>query len=276
MNTFYKISLVFLLALSCSRYYLSENSRHIHDTYWNSGPHIYDYLLADTPYQTPIFQFQSDSAGPAILIIGGTHGNEPAGFEAAHRLVAMFDSAGLHCGRVYIIPEANKVAVLHKKRRIPVPDDMDHERGNLNRCYPGDSTGLPMEQEAFEITQLVRDHNIDILLDLHESPVFHLDYKEDSGQYHGLGQTLIYTPNEAATWLGMVVLDQINSTIPAGKKQFSLAEQPILNSAAWLVGERFNIPGFTVETCKKLPLEERIGYQLRVVTLILKEKGMIE
>jgi len=274
-KTFYYLTIFFLLFLFyCSRHYLSEESSVIHSSFWAADSLLHTYLMEGTKYQTPIFHFASASKGPAVLILGGTHGNEPAGFEAAHRLLNHFSLIKLKKGEIYIIPEANKIADLKNKRRIPVPKRRDRERGNLNRCYPGDSTGLPMEQAAFQITKLIREKKVDLLLDLHESPVFHLEWKDKSKQYHGLGQTLIYTPNEEATWFGMVVLDSLNSSIPPGVKQFSLAERPIKHSAAWLAGEIFNISGFTVETCKKLPLEERIQYQLKIVNTILGEMGM--
>ena len=243
---------------------------------WGADSLIYGYLLEDTKYQTPIFHLSSGVDGPTVLILGGTHGNEPAGFEAAHRLLKQFTISGLKKGNIFIIPEANKIADLTNKRRIPVPKGVDREVGNLNRCYPGDSTGLPMQRAAFQITRLMREKGVDLLFDLHESPVFHLEtLDKDTQQYHGLGQTLIYTPNEEATWLGMVAVDYLNSSIPPGIKQFSLAERPILHSAAWNAGKTFGIPGFTVETCKKLDLEERVYYQKEVVNVILKEMGMI-
>ena len=132
-----------------------------------------------------------------------------------------------------------------------------------------------MEKAAFEITQLIKELNVSLLLDLHESPVFHTEKKNKTSEYHGLGQTLIYTPNEDAAWLGMITIDFLNSKIPPGNKQFSMIENPIKHSAAWSAGVNFNIPGFTVETCKKLPLEERVRYQLEVVNVMLKELGMI-
>ena len=274
-KTFYYLSIFFLLFLfHCSRPYLSEKSRVIHTSFWAADSLLHGYIMKGTKYETPVFHFASASNGPTVLILGGTHGNEPAGFETAHRLLKQFSATKLQQGDIFIIPEANKIADLKNKRRIPVPDGVDIERGNLNRCYPGDSTGLPMEQAAFQITKLIREENVGLLLDLHESPVFHLEWKDNSKQYHGLGQTLIYTPNEKATWLGMVVLDNLNGSIPPGVKQFSLAERPIKHSAAWLAGEIFNISGFTVETCKKLPLEERIQYQLKIVNTILREMGM--
>ncbi len=257
-------------------HYLSKQSRVIHQTYWESESHIAGHMMEGTQYKTPLFRFEGASDGPTVLIVGGTHGNEPAGFEAAHRLIAQFAGTPPQKGVVFIIPEANKISILNNNRRIPVPEGVDRERGNLNRCYPGDANGLPMEKMASEVTELIRSENVKLLLDLHESPVFHLEYKSKKKEYHGLGQTLIYTPNEEATWLGMVTLDHLNSQIPPGLKQFSLAERPIKYSTAWVAGEYFNIPGFTVETCKKLPLKERIHYQLEVVNRILQEFGVID
>ncbi|MBL7094406.1 succinylglutamate desuccinylase/aspartoacylase family protein [candidate division KSB1 bacterium] len=279
------LSLTFLFVIfSCAttfRYstfpkeYLTKTSREIHENFWGQESMIFGYLMENTQFQTPIFHFKSGQDGPIVLILGGTHGNEPAGFEAAHRLLEQFSKSSLKKGQIFIIPEANKLADYNQNRRIPVPKGVDIEFGNLNRCYPGNPDGLPMEQVAYEITQLIKKQKVNLFLDLHESPVFHMEQKSKTSEYHGLGQTLIYTPNEKAAWLGMVVIDFLNDQIPPGNKQFSMIENPIKHSAAWSAGINFNIPGFTVETCKKLPLEERVRYQMDVVNVMLKEMGMI-
>ncbi len=271
------INTLVLLLLSCAgtqKNYLTPEASEIHASYFQTRPYFYKNLMDSTEYETPIFHFAGKEAGPSILIIGGTHGNEPAGFESAHRLVKKFTDSPLQTGEVFIIPEANKIADRQGTRRIKVPKGVDVEMGNLNRCYPGNSHGLAMEKEAYEITTLIKQHKIDVVIDLHESPVFHLEYVEANSQYHGLGQTLIYTPNDAASWVALVLLDEMNETIPEGLERFSLAAGPVQHSAAWSAGECFGIPGFTTETCKKLPLEKRIAYQLKMVSIILRESGV--
>ena len=277
---FFKSIILIIFCSLCSFSY-SQNNRHltkqsqkIHEEFWQADSLIYGYLMPGTKYQTPVFHFRGKKDGAKVLIIGGTHGNEPAGFEAAHRLLKQFQSTQLSKGQIFIIPEANKIADHNNERRIPVPDSLDRELGNLNRCYPGNANGLPMEQAAYEITQLITKQKISLLLDLHESRFFHLESRNKEGEYLGLGQTLIYTVNEKAVWLAMVAADHLNSKISIGLKKFTLLEQPIKSSAAWSAGENFNIPGFTVETCRKLPLEERIGYQLDVVNAMLHEQGV--
>ena len=150
-------------------------------------------LLPQTEYQTPAFIFDSGNPGTKILILGGTHGNEPAGYEAALRFVDKFYKQTPTNGLVIIVPEANRQAVLNYDRRIPVPDGVDREKGNLNRCYPGDENGLPMQKMAFEIQKLVQDYKVDIFIDLHEAIKYHLDV-EETAKRKGLGQTIIYSP----------------------------------------------------------------------------------
>ncbi len=257
---------------------LTTESQTIKDRFDLSGSHFHGVLMKGTVYETPVFRFKGSETGLSVLIIGGTHGNEPAGFEAAYRLLERFSRISPKRGQVFIIPEANRVAVSLTDRRAPIPDGIDIERGNLNRCYPGDPQGFPMERVAHEIIELARHETVDLLLDLHESPRYHLaaDSKDEEGQYHGLGQTLIYTPNDKAAWLGIVTLDELNREIPAGIKQFSLVERPIDRSAAWAAGSLLDIPGFTIETCKQLPLETRIEYQVRIVLRMTQEMGLLD
>jgi len=255
---------------------LTPEAAEIQREYFSGSTHIFTQMMSETPHQTPLFHFRGEQSGPRVLIIGGTHGNEPAGFEAAHRLVRKFTDTPLVKGEVFLIPEANKVADRKNKRRIKTPWGVDEELGNLNRCYPGNAHGLPMERMAFEITSLIREHGIDLVVDLHESPVFHLEYMKDTtnSEYHGLGQTLIYTPDDEASWITLVLLDEMNEDIPPGLEQFSPAAGPVQHSAAWSAGECHGIPGFTTETCKKLPLDQRIHYQMKMVDIILREAGI--
>lgn len=272
------VSLIVMLLASCAaptRFYLTPASQQIKQLFWKSDSSFHGFLMKGTKYQTPIFHFKSENEGTSVMILGGTHGNEPAGFEAAYYLIRQFSTTWLKTGEIFIIPEANRIADSLNSRRIPVPKGVAIEKGNLNRCYPGNPDGLPMERLAHQVTQFMMEHEIDLVLDLHESPKFHLESKDENGSYIGLGQTLIHTPNDEATWLALVVLDEVNSTIFNRMQQFSLVECPIESSAAWVAGKQFGIPAFTIETCKQLPLAKRVEYQVKIVNIILMEKGIL-
>ena len=144
---------------------------------------------------------------PSILILGGTHPNEPAGQIAATLILENIKVKGNTI--VYIITEANKSAYTHShpqeaspfyyslqtkngKERVfkfgsratntneqwPNPDVYVHPSGqqlstndtrNLNRAYPGKENGTYTEQIAYGITQLIKQNDIKVTVDLHEA-----------------------------------------------------------------------------------------------------------
>lgn len=231
-------------------------------------------LLENTTYQTTAYFFNSQEPGPSILILGGTHGDEPAGYESAFRLLEQFHQNPPKKGKIILIPEADRLAVNNFNRRVPVPEGVDIEKGNLNRCYPGKEDGYPMQQMAYQIQKLATENNVQVFIDLHEARRPHLD-TDPEGETKGLGQTIIYYPNEASTILVIDMLDGINSSLENPSAKFSSLERPIKNSAAWWAGQTLGIAAFTFETSRSFPIEDRIGYHLKLVDIALQSMGML-
>jgi hypothetical protein len=231
-------------------------------------------LLQNTPYQTTAYFFDSRKPGPAILILGGTHGDEPAGYESAFRLLEQFYQIPPKKGKIILIPEANRMAVNNFNRRVPVPKGVDIEKGNLNRCYPGKEDGYPMQQMAYQIQKLAIENNVQVFIDLHEARRPHLN-TDPEGEMRGLGQTIIYYPNEASTELVINMLDGMNARLENPSAKFSSLERPIKNSAAWWAGETMKIAAFTFETSRSFPIEDRIAYHLKLVDIVLQSMGML-
>jgi predicted deacylase len=166
-----------------------------------------DYFppLRNTHGDTEVYLFQGKEAGGNVLILGGTHPNEPAGYVTAALLV---ENLSLKRGRVFIIPRANNSGFTHsdpqegnpQRFAIPTPSGprffrlgsrltnpidqwpdpaiyinpagqrlSGNEVRNLNRCYPGRPTGYLTEKIAFAIMELIRREGIDLGIDLHES-----------------------------------------------------------------------------------------------------------
>jgi hypothetical protein len=269
------ISIMFLCLVRCSStYVLTTEAQDIIKSFDDIKADEKITLLAGTEYETPAFIYDSGNSGTNVLIIGGTHGNEPAGYEAALRLVRLFSESPPEKGKVIIIPMANRRSIINYKRRIPVPENTDIEKGNLNRCYPGKEYGLPMEQMAFQIEVLARENDVKVFIDLHEARYYHLDTPEESNRDQGLGQTIIYYPNDATSMYLISLLDEVNSTIENPNEVFSAVERPILHSAAWWAGEYLDIAAFTFETMRKMDLKKRINYHLSLVEVVLRESGI--
>jgi hypothetical protein len=169
--------------------------------------HLSDYFpdLSGTAGDTDIYVFEGPEKGGNILITGGTHPNEPAGFVSA---VVLIENIMVHKGKVIIIPRANasgftcndpmeanpqrfviETAAGHREFRLgsrltnpvhqwPDPTLYENPAGqmlsssevrNLNRCYPGRPNGYLTEKIAFGIMGLIRKEHIDLGIDLHES-----------------------------------------------------------------------------------------------------------
>ncbi|MBU2511315.1 succinylglutamate desuccinylase/aspartoacylase family protein [bacterium] len=213
------------------------------------------YIGKGEIWQTPYYVREGKTEGPTVLILGGTHGHEMAGWIAAQRLLEY----RIDVGKVYLIPRINYRAVTERHRFIPGEKD-------LNRCYPGDPTGETTDRLAFDVFEFVKNKKIQILLDLHESFRFHLE--------GGLGQTLIIYPNDETAWIAMAISESINEGISEPLEKIVILQGPKQGSTAWASGKFLGIQGYTVETAIPLPLEKRIEYQILMVRSILIENGI--
>ena len=166
-----------------------------------------DYFppLKNTPGDTEVYLFRGKEKGGNLLVLGGTHPNEPAGLIAS---VLLIENIRTKRGNIFIIPRANASGFTHsdpqegnpQRFAVPTPagprlfrlgsrltNPVDqwpdpavyvnpagqrlsgNEVRNLNRCYPGRARGFLTERIAFAIMELIRVEQIDIGIDLHES-----------------------------------------------------------------------------------------------------------
>jgi len=162
----------------------------------------YAPFLKNTTGDSRIYFYQGKQDGGSVLILGGTHPDEPAGYVTTYLLV---ENVGVVNGSVWIIPRANNSAFTHNLpqegmpqffsigtrvfrygaritnsiHQWPDPEIYLHypsgqklagnETRNLNRAYPGRTDGNLTEQIAYAIMQLIEKEKIDIAFDLHEA-----------------------------------------------------------------------------------------------------------
>ena len=176
-----------------------------------------DYLpsLAGTNMDSPVFFIEPSAPAangakiPAILILGGTHGDEIAGVVSASLFVSW---ARPESARLIVIPRANASAALwpdpvragppivnipgmsgerpfHYGSRYTNPQDENQpdpavylppgggaedslkstEFRNLNRNYPGSADGSLTSRAAFAIFTIIKKENVRAAFDLHEA-----------------------------------------------------------------------------------------------------------
>jgi predicted deacylase len=162
--------------------------------------------LAGTPADTPVYVMDGAAPGGTVLVLGGTHGDEPAGGLAA---VVLIERARISAGRLIVIPRANASGFTHTIGQEAHPQFLDiatsggprrfrhgaratnpvhqwpdpqvyvhagsgqalsgSETRNLNRAYPGRPDGSLTERLAFAITTLIRNERVTLAIDLHEA-----------------------------------------------------------------------------------------------------------
>lgn len=162
--------------------------------------------LAGTNGDTEVYILDSGVPGASMLVLGGTHPNEPSGVISA---IALIEYCQPESGVLYVIPRANNSAFtctdpqeaapmryyietqngtrwfrFGSRATNPVdqwPDSEVYvhassgqtlsgsETRNLNRAYPGREDGNLTEKVAYGITQLILSEDITITVDLHEA-----------------------------------------------------------------------------------------------------------
>ncbi len=163
--------------------------------------------LAGTAGDTVVYVLKGEASGGSMLVLGGTHPNEPSSFLAA---VLLIENSVVQAGTLYVIPRANASGFTHNDPQEGAPKGYDlglgdgsrrffrygsratnpvhqwpdpevyihaasgqrlsgNETRNLNRGYPGRPDGTLTERICYGITSLIRTEKIDITIDLHEA-----------------------------------------------------------------------------------------------------------
>jgi predicted deacylase len=221
-------------------------------------------LLAGTRFATEWYLHDSGMPGPTIFIVGGVHGNEPAGAVSAE----VIRQWSLAKGKLVIVPRANVPGLVAKKRLIP---GLQTNLSNLNRNYPraAKADDSPRGEPAVAIWNLALQSQPDWVLDLHEGFDFH-QVNEKS-----VGSSIINFPNPKGVVAADLMLSAVNREISDEKLKFIRRDMPIEGSLARAAGEYLHVPAMTLETTSKQPLEKRVHQQEVLVHTLLKHLGMV-
>ena len=214
-------------------------------------------LMPSTALATEVRVLDSGRAGLVALIVGGIHGDEPAGMAAARKLAALTPTRG----KLVVLPVANRPAAESAVRTPYYLQD-------LNRSFPGRKAGTDTERLAAAIIGLVARYRPAVVLDLHEAGA-----DTDPGGRE-IENTLILSEEGRAAEMALTVLEALNPT--RGDQPFSYLSGAPAGSLNREVSRRFGIPVITVETSRRDPLPQRVDTQIDIVTRVLGDLGMLE
>ena len=212
-------------------------------------------IAAGTTYATPMYIIDSGVSGPVVMIVGGVHGNEPAGYTAAGK-VKDWD---IKKGKLIVLPQANKKAVENKTRTY---------NGDLNRDFPQSSKESCDNTLSKSIYAAVKSYDVDWLMDMHEG----YNYTKISDS---VGQSLIYYPTTTTKTMASAIVSKLNSGISTSYKKFSLFRYPVEGSLARASGQYLGVHAFIFETSDNPSLSVRVNYHLKAADTLLSRLGVI-
>jgi peptidoglycan hydrolase-like protein with peptidoglycan-binding domain len=212
-------------------------------------------IAAGTTYATPMYIIDSGVSGPVVMIVGGVHGNEPAGYTAAGK-VKDWD---IKKGKLIVLPQANKKAVENKTRTY---------NGDLNRDFPQSSKESCDNTLSKSIYAAVKSYDVDWLMDMHEG----YNYTKISDS---VGQSLIYYPTITTKTMASAIVSKLNSGISTSYKKFSLFRYPVEGSLARASGQYLGVHAFIFETSDNPSLSVRVNYHLKAADTLLSRLGVI-
>lgn len=221
-------------------------------------------LAQGTEWENPYYVIDSGVPGPTLLVTGGVHGDEPAGYRAADEIRHW----PLKRGRLIVVPRVNTPGIQANTRWLP---GEPKESNNANRNFP--KTGAPNETSSEVVRTLwafIQRQKPDWVVDLHEGSDFHNVNPES------VGSSIVFFEAPEMVALAQAMQSDVNATIDNPERQIVLRTVgPIDGGLVRATVERCGAKGFCLETTYNYqPLSLRTRQHRIMVHRLLRHLDM--
>lgn len=203
-------------------------------------------LLPGDALEFTVHTLTGEQPGPSIYLVGGTHGDELAGWYAG----LLLEKATVQAGTVYLVAPLNQYGAQQVQRET-------REGWDLNRAYPGDLQGQDAQRIAAALYADIQDKQPDLVLDLHEA-ILHTDGTDN------LGNSIICQDMGLIADLVLGLLSDSESGALPLTRPLTLYGSPPEGSLNRTVTLELGIPVITVETFREEELNLRVANQLHI------------
>lgn len=224
-------------------------------------------LMKGTDWETQLYIIRGEQPEPKMLVLGGVHGDEPAAYWSGNAA----SDLRLKKGTLYVIPHLNEVARKKGTRE---------GSGDINRKFPGNPAGDPEQRLCWEVTKLIQEEGIEMVMTFHEALGFR------SEPPHHPGQTFYYdwdkNPYQGTdlTAKANQIIDRLNAKIRANLKDFQQKElfttyvDPIPTSATFELMQKVHVDyAYGCEVCKNNDPKRRVWFHLAALTTWMELEG---
>jgi len=195
-------------------------------------------LAAGTKWATPWYAVRGPEKGPTVLVVGGVHGNEPAGYRAAEQI----RSWTLARGRMVVIPQFNRRGLAANMRWLPDFRN-DKKLRDPNRNFPrSNAANTARTEPCVAMWEFVTQLAPDWIVDLHEGFDFHVANSKS------VGAALICRDEPEVCAVAQRMQQAVNATITDPKKRLVLLSRsgPVDGSLARAAIERLGCHGLII------------------------------
>jgi predicted deacylase len=223
-------------------------------------------IAEETKWENPYYVIDSGSEGPTLLITGGLHGNEPAGYRAAEQIRHW----PVQCGKLVVVPRVNTPGLKAGTRWLPGEPEATR---NANRNFP--KTGEANEACSVPIQALwafMQEQKPDWVVDLHEGFDFNIANSKSDGS------SIIYFATPEMQELAAKIHEDVNATIddPDRKIVKRSKSGPVNGGLVRAAIEQLGANGFCFETTySKQPISTRTRQHRVMVHRLMHELGMV-
>lgn len=219
--------------------------------------YLYIYKWA---IEIDIYIYDSGVEGPTLLLISGTHGNEPAG----HHALSSFTFKPKR-GKIIVIPSVNKFGLLFGIRYSTF--NFISRKSDINRNYENEGT----EEISKEIIKYCKDlKENDMIIDFHEGWGY---YKIDEDS---IGSTLTTTTNISIEYANFI-LKNLNKTIRDDDKKFVINKKKEIKNTLRDYCNKNNLNYILVETTgqnNKQKMSKRIQQIKIIIDSTIEKMGL--
>lgn len=222
-------------------------------------------IAEGTQWETKAYLRDSHKKGPTVMIVGGMHGREVAGFRAARQIKHWPITAG----KLLVISDANVTGIAEYSRYM---SGLPSGTRDLNRHFPSEKDAEQKSELAKSIWKLVEEHQPDWLIDLHES-FDHAANTTKENKY--LGNSAIVYPDDRTQELAEAMIAAADETITKDEHQWRLLKWPIEGSLARAAASRLGAKAMILETSRKDMQPRRERNHRESVHILLRKLEMI-
>jgi len=221
-------------------------------------------LITNYINQIEHFTIDSGNSGPTLLLIAGTHGNEPAGTIGLEKFLN--SNVIISKGKIIIIPRVNKIGLFLGTRwgfNAFMPID-------YNRNYPSSPNEIGTDHINRQIVNYAQF--ADFAVDFHEGWGFNIT---DSSS---MGSGIYPSNTETAKKIANNTLHELNKNITQSDKKFTVNfDSPRIKNSLDSFYNAHNKNYMLIETSGQndiQPIDLRVKQVLLVIDVVLENLGM--